>query len=155
MNENSPLKTPAISSWLRTAAASLKQAGIDSARLDAELILAHTLQKSRTYLHAHGDEILSPRQAEIADARLHLRVERTPLAYIIGHKEFYGHQFKVTPSTLIPRPESEVMLELLLEAWALYEDSIPGGSSRRAAEDIRLLWGRRATELLRDVTDGD
>lgn len=116
MNENSPLKTPAISSWLRTAAASLKQAGIDSARLDAELILAHTLQKSRTYLHAHGDEILSPRQAEIADARLHLRVERTPLAYIIGHKEFYGHQFKVTPSTLIPRPESEVMLELLLEA---------------------------------------
>ena len=47
------------------------------------------------------------------------------------------------------------LLELLLEAWALYEDSIPGGSSRRAAEDIRLLWGRRATELLRDVTDGD
>ena len=47
------------------------------------------------------------------------------------------------------------LLELLLEAWALYEDSIPGGSSRRAAEDIRLLWGRRATELLRGVTDGN
>lgn len=46
------------------------------------------------------------------------------------------------------------LLELLLEGWALYEDSLPPGS-RRAAEDIRLLWGRRATELLRDVTDGD
>jgi hypothetical protein len=46
------------------------------------------------------------------------------------------------------------LVELLLESWAIYEDSIPG-SSRRAAEDIRLLWGRRATELLRDVTDGD
>jgi len=46
------------------------------------------------------------------------------------------------------------LLELLLEAWALYEDSIPGGPSRRAAEDVRLLWGRRATELLRGVADG-
>lgn len=52
-------------------------------------------------------------------------------------------------------PHYKRLLELLLEAWALYEDSIPGGSSRRAAEDIRLLWGRRATELLRDFTDGD
>jgi release factor glutamine methyltransferase len=84
--------------------------------LDAEIILAHTLQHTRTYLHAHGDELLTARQAEIADARLHLRLERTPVAYIIGHKEFYGHMFKVTPSTLIPRPESETMIELLLEA---------------------------------------
>lgn len=52
-------------------------------------------------------------------------------------------------------PQYKRLLELLLEGWALYEDSIPGGSSRRAAEDIRLLWGRRATELLREDTDGD
>lgn len=116
MNENSPLKTPAINAWLQEASAELQSAGIPSARLDAELILAHTLQHPRTYLHAHGDEQLTARQAEIANARLHLRTERTPLAYIIGHKEFYGHQFKVTPSTLIPRPESEVMIDLLLEA---------------------------------------
>lgn len=116
MNENLPLKTPAISTWLQDATRQLAAAGIDSAKLDAEIILAHTLQHPRTYLHAHGDELLTPRQAEIADARLHLRVERTPVAYIIGHKEFYGHMFKVTPSTLIPRPESEDMIDLLIEA---------------------------------------
>lgn len=116
MSENLPPKTPAINDWLQSATTELKAAGINSARLDAELILAHTIQKSRTYLHAHGDEPLTLRQREIAGARLQLRIERTPLAYIIGHKEFYGHQFKVTPSTLIPRPESEAIIDLLLEA---------------------------------------
>lgn len=116
MSANLPLRTPAISAWLKDATAQLLEAGIESAKLDAEIILAHTLQHSRTYLHAHGEELLTPRQAEIADARLHLRLERTPVAYIIGHKEFYGHMFKVTPSTLIPRPESEAIIELLLEA---------------------------------------
>lgn len=114
MSANSPLRTPAISAWLTDAVHQLKEVGIESAKLDAEIILAHTLQHPRTYLHAHGDEILTPRQTEVADARLHLRVERTPVAYIIGHKEFYGHLFKVTPSTLIPRPESEAMIDLLL-----------------------------------------
>lgn len=116
MNENLPLKTPAISAWLQDATKQLAAAGIESAKLDAEIILAHTLQHGRTYLHAHGDDLLTARQAEIADARLHLRLERTPLAYIIGHKEFYGHMFKVTPSTLIPRPESEAIIDLLIEA---------------------------------------
>lgn len=114
MSANLPLRTPAISAWLTDAVHQLKEVGIESAKLDAEIILAHTLQHPRTYLHAHGDEILTPRQTEVADARLHLRVERTPVAYIIGHKEFYGHLFKVTPSTLIPRPESEAMIDLLL-----------------------------------------
>lgn len=116
MSANLPLRTPAISTWLQGATHQLRAVGIESAQLDAEIILAHTLQHPRTYLHAHGDELLTPRQAEVADARLHLRLERTPVAYIIGHKEFYGHLFKVTPSTLIPRPESETMIDLLLEA---------------------------------------
>lgn len=91
----------------------LKKADITSARLDAELILAHTIRKPRTYLHAHGDEELSDRDEAIADARLQLRREHTPVAYIIGHKEFYGRRFKTTPAALIPRPESESMIELL------------------------------------------
>lgn len=104
-----------ISQWIQQTAASLKAAGIASARLDAEIILAHTLKKQRTYLHAHGEEELDRRELDIADARVALRLDRTPIAYIIGHKEFYGRLFKVTPSTLIPRPESEMIITLLKE----------------------------------------
>lgn len=104
---------PAINEWLREAAAQLKSAGIESATLDAELILAHTLRKPRTYLHAHGEEKLDLRDIEIADARLDLRREFTPIAYIIGHKEFYGRRFKVTTSTLVPRPETETMIDMV------------------------------------------
>jgi release factor glutamine methyltransferase len=112
MNANLPQKTP-VSNWLGNAAKQLQDAGITSARLDAEIILAHTLLKNRTYLHAHGDMLLDPYRRDIADIRLQLRLDRTPIAYIVGHKEFYGRLFKVTPATLIPRPESEDMITLL------------------------------------------
>lgn len=105
-----------ISQWLRIAAQQLHDAKIPTARLDAELLLAHTLRKPRTWLHSHNDELLDSRQLEIARARLDLRLDRVPVAYIIGHKEFYGHQFKVTTATLIPRPESETLIDLLKEA---------------------------------------
>lgn len=98
---------------MRDAAEMLANVGISSALLDAEIILAHTLRKSRTWLHAHGEERLSLREREIAGARLDLRLDRTPIAYIIGHKEFYGRLFKVSPSVLVPRPESETIIELL------------------------------------------
>ncbi|MBH2007720.1 peptide chain release factor N(5)-glutamine methyltransferase [Candidatus Saccharibacteria bacterium] len=104
-----------ISEWLRDATKQLKDVGIESNRLDAELILAHTLRKARTYLHAHLDETIDERRYDIANARLDLRLERVPLAYITGHKEFYGRRFTVSPSVLIPRPESEIMIEWLLE----------------------------------------
>lgn len=107
-----------ISSWLIDATKQLKDIGIDTNRLDAELILAHTLRKPRTYLHAHLDEEIDPRRKDIANARLDLRLDRTPLAYILGHKEFYGRRFTVNPSVLIPRPESETMVEWLLELTA-------------------------------------
>lgn len=115
MNENSPSATT-IKDWLDDATRQLVFATIPSARLDAELLLAHTLRKPRTWLHSHGDEPLEARQLEIARARLDLRLDRVPVAYIIGHKEFYGHTFKVTTATLIPRPESESLIELLKEA---------------------------------------
>lgn len=98
--------------WLRDAADEVASAGISSALLDAEIILAHTMKKSRTWLHAHSEEILDPRTIDIATARIDLRLDHTPIAYIIGHKEFYGRLFKVTPATLVPRPESEAIIEL-------------------------------------------
>jgi release factor glutamine methyltransferase len=113
MSANLLPKAPLIKEWLRAATIELVGVGIGTAKLDAEIILAHTLRKPRIYLHAHDDEQLSLRQQEIADARLLLRLDRTPIAYIIGHKEFYGRKFKVTPATLIPRPESEAILTSL------------------------------------------
>lgn len=113
MNENLPPKTPTYDSWLAEATSLLKKAGIASARLDAELILAHTIRKPRAYLHAHGDESLSGRHEDIATARLELRLDYTPIAYIVGHKEFYGRQFNTTPAALIPRPETETMIGMM------------------------------------------
>ncbi len=104
-----------ITQWLKEAAHQLRQVGISSAKLDVEIILAHTIRQPRTYLHAHDDEALTDRQMEIADARLRLRMDRVPVAYIIGHKEFYGRRFMVNTATLIPRPESEAMIESLKE----------------------------------------
>jgi release factor glutamine methyltransferase len=128
MNVNSLPKTPLINGWIQQAAVQLAGVGIGTAKLDAEIILAHTLRKPRTYLHAHGDEHLTYRDFEIAEARLSLRLDRTPIAYIIGHKEFYGRPFKVTPATLIPRPETEMMITLLgdvlPETQALIEEPV-------------------------------
>ncbi len=102
-----------IHDWITDATTLLASHEIPTARLDAEIILAHTIRQPRTWLHAHSDESLDARQQEIANARIELRLERTPVAYIIGHKEFYGRRFKVTPATLIPRPESEAIIRQL------------------------------------------
>ena len=107
-----------ISEWLKDATRQLKDIGISSSRLDAELLLAETIRKPRTYLHAHLDEEIDPRRIDIANARLDLRKDRVPMAYIIGYKEFYGRKFEVSPSTLIPRPESEDIITMLLEISA-------------------------------------
>lgn len=121
-----------IAQWLRIATQQLHDAHIPSARLDAELLLAHTVRKPRTWLHGHNDEVLDSRQLEIARARLDLRLDRVPVAYIIGHKEFYGHTFKVTTATLIPRPESETLIELLKEA-------LPNNERLIAERPLRLV----------------
>lgn len=131
MNENSP-RTLSVKDWLDDATRQLVFAEIPSARLDAELILAHTLRHNRSHLHAHNDEILSARDQEIANARLDLRLDHVPVAYIIGHKEFYGRRFRVTTATLIPRPESEVLIELLDEA-------IPKNLALLAEKPLKLI----------------
>ena len=115
-----------VNDWLASATAKLKSTEIASAGLDAEIILAHTMKEGRTHLHAHGEEVLDARTEEIANARLALRMDHVPIAYIIGHKEFYGRRFKVTTATLIPRPESETLIDILKEVLpknhALFND---------------------------------
>jgi release factor glutamine methyltransferase len=132
MSVNSLPPALAIKDWLDEATAELTAAAIPTARLDAELILSHTLRMNRTALHAHPDTVLTDRQEDIANARLALRLDRVPVAYIIGHKEFYGRHFAVTSATLIPRPESESLIELLKRA-------VPQNTSLLPDQPLKLV----------------
>ncbi len=102
---------------LRQAAAQLQQAGCDSPRLDAELLLMSAWRISRTdiIVRAH-DEVP---QTVIAGYNILLerRIRREPLAYITGEKEFWSRSFQVNPDVLIPRPETEHLIEAVLEKF--------------------------------------
>ena len=119
-----------LGAWLSDATEELVNVGIDSARLDAEIILAHTLRKNRTYIHAHTSDELPPRLENIATARLDLRLDRVPLAYVTGHKKFYGRLFTVSPQVLVPRPESEEIIVLLRNQLG-DTTSLPGINAKR------------------------
>lgn len=88
---------------------------IDSPRLDAEVLLSHVLKKQRIYLYVHFDQPLNSQ--ELADYRecVKKRVRRMPVAYITGSREFMGLDFKVTEATLIPRPDTEILVEAVIE----------------------------------------
>lgn len=86
---------------------------IDSARLDAELLLACATKLDRTALLAHGDQVVDAATAAIFFDLIAQRARHIPVAYLTSRKAFYGRDFTVTPATLIPRPESEVMIDTL------------------------------------------
>ena len=152
MDKKSILSEVTYEVWLRDATAQLKGAGIETARLDAEIILAHTIKRPRTYLHAHMDETIEARDVDIVNARLDLRLEHTPIAYIIGHKEFYGRRFKVTPATLIPRPETETMIDMVKESLA---HTLPILSETCRIVDVGTGSGCIGTTLKLEAPDTD
>lgn len=86
----------------------------DSSRLDAELLLAYTLHKPRSYLYVHPEQNLSTEQIENFSKLLKRRLRYEPIAYILGHKEFYSLDLQVNKNVLIPRPETELLVELVL-----------------------------------------
>lgn len=87
-----------------------------SAWLDAELLLMHTLHVSREYCIAHAKTPVSPAHAKRFFELLRRRVAGVPVAYLTGEKEFFGRPFLVTPSVLVPRPETETLVETALSA---------------------------------------
>lgn len=92
----------------------LQQAGVDTPRLDAELLLADLLGVGRAYLYAHPEEEIHANILQEWQQRLERRARREPLAYILGKAEFYGLEFTVTPDVLVPRPETEVLVQAIL-----------------------------------------
>ncbi|MDF1629091.1 MAG: peptide chain release factor N(5)-glutamine methyltransferase [Alcanivoracaceae bacterium] len=114
-----------ISAALQQARQRLKQS--DSAALDAELLLCHVLGKPRSYLFTWPEQQLDDSAAARFDQLLDQRQAGRPVAYLLGRREFYGHEFLLSEDTLIPRPDTELLVDLLLE-------KLPADTSCRVAD---------------------
>ena len=133
-----------VSSWLKNAAKTINQ-------LDAELILAHILGVERTFLHAHPDYGLKTDQEEQASQALRRRATGEPLAYITGAKDFYGRQFIVSRDVLIPRPETEALIEVARRLARASILDVGTGSGCIAITLAKELPGVRVTAV--DISD--
>ena len=146
---------------LTAGIAALRQANIDSPELDAELLLAHTVGIDRSRLFAQASVPLAPDLLASYQTLLQRRARHEPLAYLTGRRWFFGREFLVTPDVLIPRPETEMLVEMGL-AWlqarpraGLSVVDVGAGSGAiavsLAAEAVRMLWDVRvfATEASR------
>ena len=106
--------TVTLAEAINNAATLLSTAGITNARLDAEVLLSHIIMKDRVWLITHRDDVLDDNhQREFADV-IQRRTRREPLQHIIGNQEFWGLEFIVSPDVLIPRPETEFIIEAAL-----------------------------------------
>jgi len=110
MNGSSSTKA---SSWLRQSVARLEDAGITTARLDCLVLLEDETGKDRAWLLAHPEYYLQGSDLKDLNTKVAQRALHIPLAYIRGKAEFYGREFAVNEHTLVPRPETESMIELL------------------------------------------
>ncbi|UJR81157.1 peptide chain release factor N(5)-glutamine methyltransferase [Sandaracinus amylolyticus] len=89
--------------------------GIESSRLDAELLVAHALGLDRVKLYMDLDRPLAPDELTKIRELVLRRRKREPVAYILGRREFFGRSFEVSPAVLIPRPDTETLIEAALE----------------------------------------
>jgi release factor glutamine methyltransferase len=96
---------------LLRSASWLRQRGFESARLEAELLLAHVLGVDRVTLYVHADRPLDDAELEGCRALLRRRGEGEPVAYLTGRREFYGLELKVNRAVLVPRPETELLVD--------------------------------------------
>ena len=104
-----------IADALREAAASLRVAGVADSRREAGSLLAHATGRDRTFLITHADEVLTAEQLSTFRNAVARRASGEPLQYITGRQWFYGLEFEVKPDVLIPRPETELLVETALE----------------------------------------
>lgn len=103
----------------------LRKAQTDSPALDAEILLAHVLKTGKETFLTHPETPLSAAAARRFFALVTRRAEREPVAYIVGKKEFYGLDFIVNKNTLIPRPETETLIEAVLKKLPITHYSLP------------------------------
>lgn len=116
----------------------------DATHLDAQLLAAHALDRPRSWLLAHLDADLSPSQADSARSAFAKYQSGKPLPYLLGHWEFYGLDFDVTEDVLIPRPETELLVEKAV-AW------LQASPQRRTLADIGTGSGAIAASIAMNV----
>lgn len=128
---------------LRQASGRLEQAAVAAPRLTAEVLLAHLLGRPRWYLYAHPEEPLSEPLHSQYEHLLEQRLAGKPTQYLTGRQEFYGREFLVTPAVLIPRPETEHLVETALSLAAGAEAVVDVGCGSGAiAVTLSLETGR-------------
>jgi release factor glutamine methyltransferase len=106
---------------LKLGIAHLRNANVDSFTLAAELLLLHAIGRDRTWLYSHHDEPLSETEANHYFSWIDRRCAGEPTQHLTGKQEFWGLDFEVTPDVLIPRPETEHLIEIALDRMALRE----------------------------------
>src|SRR6059036_2682332 len=104
-----------VQAALLQGASLLEQAGIGVPRLTAEVLLSHALRCERVYLFAHPEHELAEVEWLHYGRYLHERLNGKPTQYITKRQEFYGREFRVTPDVLIPRPETEHVVEIAMQ----------------------------------------
>ncbi|RUM43319.1 MAG: peptide chain release factor N(5)-glutamine methyltransferase, partial [Desulfocapsa sp.] len=107
-----------VAELLQESAVVLTDAGVENSGIDAELLLGHCLGMSRTELYLHAEDKLLPSSLIAFQQLLERRRKREPLAYILGVQEFWSLDFLVSPDVLIPRPETEQLLEKVIAMYA-------------------------------------
>jgi release factor glutamine methyltransferase len=124
----------------------LAKAGIWTSRLDAEVLLAHVLGATRIQLYAWYDRPLREEEREAYRALVRRRADRAPVAYLTGRREFLSLDFRVTPDVLIPRPETELLVERAVE--------LVNGSAAPRLLDVGTGSGCIAVAWAHEVPDG-
>jgi release factor glutamine methyltransferase len=118
-----------IRAALKQALAELRDAQVPSHTLAAELLLLHALGRDRTWIYAHPEEEISAADAERYFALIRRRAAGEPTQHLTGKQEFWGLEFEVTPDVLIPRPETEHLIEVALDRLAVRE--LPASRPRK------------------------
>ncbi len=113
-----------IKEWLEVATTQFKTANIPTPRLDAELLIASELKISRAELLAHPERKLKSGELQQLRQQTERRANHEPIAYILGYKEFYSREFLVSPKVLVPRPESETIIDLLKKHLSNYQKEL-------------------------------
>jgi release factor glutamine methyltransferase len=122
-------------------------------RLDAELLMSKTLMVERNYFYAHPEEKLTAKDLKSLRIFLERRLKGEPIAYILGWKEFWSLKLQVTPDVLIPRPETELLVELILQnfpkdlSFNLVDLGTGSGAIALALASERPMWRIAAVDL--------
>jgi release factor glutamine methyltransferase len=136
----------------RTLSAALARAAtrlrpLNSALLDAQVLLGHVLARSRSELLVHGEELVPPEKLSDFEHAVERRAQGEPLAYIVGHREFWSLDLKVSAAVLVPRPETELVVERCLALRGGQSGEVADLGTGSGAIALALAWERRGWNI--------